>query len=79
MKKAFVCTIEDYDKLLYNVSNGNIGIANNNLEWFYTVSVNYCEDATEENVTTLLKKEFNMNIEDIIVDVHNEKVAIIFA
>ena len=77
MKKttAYTLTMEEYSKLIEKVSEGNIGVQHESGEWFYTVT----EDAegTDEEIYSLLNKELNITVSDVIVDITNLKVAII--
>lgn len=75
MKKALVFTMKEYNKLIEKVSNGNIGVQHKSGEWFYTVTEDV--EGTDEEIFSLLNKELNTTVTDVIVDITNLKVAII--
>ena len=77
--EAIVYTMEEFDKLLYKVSNGDIEISYDAKGWFYTLSENRQDDVTDEEIYSMLSEHYKIyNVKDIIVDTTKDKVVIVF-
>lgn len=73
---AFVFTLEEYDRFLYKISNGTIGIGHKNGKWFYTVAEDI--DNSDETIRVMVEKALNVDVTDTIVDISNRKVVIVY-
>lgn len=74
--KVWLCSYEDYKKILWKISNGNIGIEDECGKYFYTVSEEV-GDTSNEEVYSMIGKELKEVVIDVIIDTYNEKVAIL--
>ena len=75
-KNALVFDVDNFEEILVKVSDGNIGIRNDSSGWFYIVTEEV--EGTDEEIYSLIGKELNVIVTDIIVDISNFKVAIIY-
>ena len=70
MKKANVLlmTWDEFDEVVYAVSNGEAGIANENGEWFYVSTEAYDLDEIETNLSI----HFEQKVKNVLIDLSEE-------
>lgn len=72
---VYTMTMEEYDELLDDMTDGILGIRNESGEWFY-VSTDECGYEDDE-IIDLLSEKLGEEVLDVIVDFQESKVAIV--
>ena len=74
-RNVIVMTIEDYNDLLIDASDNTLEIRDEGGEWFY-INTDGCE-YEDDKIIDMLNKELNEDVLDVIVDITEDKVAIV--
>lgn len=69
-----VISLEEFDNLLNEISDGKVGAKSESGEWFYVAA----EDISDEEIVEMLGEALGKLVTNVIVDTTNYKVAIIY-
>lgn len=71
---GYVISLEEFDNLLSEISNGKVGAKSESGEWFYVTA----EDISDEEILEMLGESLNITVTNVIVDITNDKVCITY-